>query len=81
MNNKYISILIPLYNGIEFLEDSVNSVINQTYKNWELLIGINGKYEDNDFKPARILDRFCTSIIILYFKLFILFDNHRNDHP
>jgi teichuronic acid biosynthesis glycosyltransferase TuaG len=37
-----ISILIPLYNGIEFLEESVNSVINQTFPHWELLIGING---------------------------------------
>jgi glycosyltransferase involved in cell wall biosynthesis len=37
-----ISILMPLYNGIEFLDDSIGSVINQTYSNWELLIGING---------------------------------------
>jgi glycosyltransferase involved in cell wall biosynthesis len=37
-----ISILIPLYNGIEFLEQSLTSVINQTYKDWELIIGING---------------------------------------
>jgi teichuronic acid biosynthesis glycosyltransferase TuaG len=37
-----ISILMPIYNGIEFLDESVSSVINQTYPNWELLIGING---------------------------------------
>ena len=37
-----ISILIPIYNGIEFIDESVMSVINQTYTNWELLIGING---------------------------------------
>ena len=37
-----ISILIPLYNGIEFLEQSLNSVINQTYNEWEVIIGING---------------------------------------
>ena len=37
-----ISILIPLYNGIEFLEQSLKSVINQTYTNWEVIIGING---------------------------------------
>lgn len=33
-----ISIVLPVYNGEEYLEDSLNSVINQTYKNWELLI-------------------------------------------
>lgn len=37
-----ISILIPLYNGVEFLEESLKSVFYQTYKNWEVIIGING---------------------------------------
>ena len=37
-----VSILIPIYNGIEFISDSVESVINQTSNSWELLIGING---------------------------------------
>jgi hypothetical protein len=39
---KKISILMCIHNGIEFINDSVFSVINQTYTNWELLIGING---------------------------------------
>jgi len=38
----YISILMPIYNGIEFIDESVSSVLNQTYDNWELIIGING---------------------------------------
>ncbi len=37
-----ISILVPLYNGIEFLEECIDSVINQTFKDWECIIGING---------------------------------------
>ena len=37
-----ISILMPVYNGIEFMETSVHSVLEQTHKEWELLIGING---------------------------------------
>jgi glycosyltransferase involved in cell wall biosynthesis len=43
-----ISILIPIYNGIEFIEESVSSVLNQTYDKWELLIGINGHPENSD---------------------------------
>ena len=37
-----ISILIPIYNGIEFINDSIQSVLLQSYSEWELLIGING---------------------------------------
>jgi len=49
-----ISILIPIFNGIEFIEDSVNSVINQTFEDWELLIGINGHSENsNTFQIAK----------------------------
>lgn len=43
-----ISILIPIYNGIEFLNESVNSVKSQTYENWELIIGINGHPENSE---------------------------------
>lgn len=43
-----ISILIPIYNGIEFIEESVGSVISQTYGDWELLIGINGHPPDSE---------------------------------
>ena len=42
-----INILIPIYNGIEFIEESVSSVLNQTYDQWELLIGINGHPQDS----------------------------------
>lgn len=43
-----ISILIPIYNGIEFIDESVNSIKQQTYQNWELLIGVNGHLKDSD---------------------------------
>jgi glycosyltransferase involved in cell wall biosynthesis len=37
-----ISILMPIYNGIEIIEESVSSVLKQTFTEWELIIGING---------------------------------------
>ena len=43
-----ISILMPIYNGIEFIEESVSSILNQSYDNWELIIGINGHPKDSD---------------------------------
>ena len=37
-----VSVLIPFYNGIEFLEEAIASVLSQTYKKLEILIGVNG---------------------------------------
>jgi len=39
---------MPIYNGIEFIEESVSSVLKQTYDNWELIIGINGHLENSE---------------------------------
>jgi len=36
--NDLISIVLPVYNGERFLRESIESVLNQTYKNWELII-------------------------------------------
>jgi glycosyltransferase involved in cell wall biosynthesis len=45
---------MPIYNGIEFIEESVSSILNQTYDQWELIIGINGHPENsNVYKIAK----------------------------
>jgi glycosyltransferase involved in cell wall biosynthesis len=38
MNTLLISIIIPLYNTEKYIEKAIESVINQTYKNWQLII-------------------------------------------
>lgn len=43
-----ISILMPIYNGIEFIEESVSSILNQDFDMWELIIGVNGHPPDSD---------------------------------
>jgi glycosyltransferase involved in cell wall biosynthesis len=37
-----ITILIPVYNGIEFINECIDSIKSQTYKHWEVIIGVNG---------------------------------------
>lgn len=37
-NTVDITILMPAYNADNFIEKSIESIINQTFKNWELLI-------------------------------------------
>ena len=38
MGNKLISIIMPTYNCAKFIGLTIETVINQTYKNWELVI-------------------------------------------
>lgn len=43
-----VSIIMPLYNGVEFLPESIGSVLKQTWEDWELLVGVNGYPENSD---------------------------------
>ena len=46
MNNQVVSIIMPAFNAGLYIEESITSVINQTYQNWELII-INDGSSDN----------------------------------
>ena len=41
------SVICPIYNAEKFLEKAVNSVINQTYKNWELVLINDGSIDNS----------------------------------
>lgn len=36
--NDMVSIVLPVYNGEKYLKESIESIVNQTYQNWELII-------------------------------------------
>jgi glycosyltransferase involved in cell wall biosynthesis len=36
--NPEISVVMPVYNSEKFLTEAIESILNQTYKNFELLI-------------------------------------------
>ena len=38
IHNELVSIIMPVYNVEKYIRQSIESVINQTYKDWELLI-------------------------------------------
>lgn len=42
----YVSVIIPTYNGAQYLEEAVSSVINQTYKNLECIIVDDGSTDN-----------------------------------
>jgi len=54
-----ISVLLPTYNGEKFIEESIKSVLNQSIKDLELLVGINGSKDKTKeilslFKDSRV---------------------------
>lgn len=44
--DKKISILMPTYNDEKYIVSAIESVINQTYSNWELIIVDDGSTDD-----------------------------------
>ena len=36
--NSLVSVIMPVYNGASYLSETIESILNQTYKNFELLI-------------------------------------------
>ena len=56
------SIILPTYNREKKIVNAINSVLNQTYKNWELII-IDNKSTDN---TKKIVDQFKNSNFFFY---------------
>lgn len=42
MEKDLISVVLPTYNGDKYICESINSILNQTYTNWELIIVDDG---------------------------------------
>lgn len=45
--NEMVSIVVPVYNAESFLGETVQSVENQTYRNWELLLVDDGSTDQS----------------------------------
>ena len=48
-----ISVIIPFYKNLKYLFKSIKSVLNQTYKNYEIIL----IYDDDDKKDLKIIKR------------------------
>ena len=54
-----VSIVMPCFNSDRFIEQSIKSVIDQTYTNWELLVCDDGS-TDNTMEILKSLSRYKT---------------------
>lgn len=62
--SPFFSVIIPLYNKENYIKDTLNSVLNQTFKDFELIV-INDGSTDNSLKKAKdVLSDFENHIII-----------------
>ena len=50
MKNELISIIVPIYNVEQYLEECINSIINQTYKNLEIILVDDGSTDNSSKK-------------------------------
>jgi len=53
MTPSVVSIIVPCYNQAQYLDDTLQSVLNQTYTDWECII-VNDGSTDNSEKKAFI---------------------------
>lgn len=53
-DNKLISIIVPVYNMEKYIDKCINSIINQTYKNIEIIIVDDGSTD----KSSKMIDKY-----------------------
>ena len=72
MKNIKFSICIPNYNYGSYIGETIKSVLNQTYENYEIIVVDNASTDDSlsvikSFKDSRI--KFLRIVITLDFRL------------
>ena len=65
MNNPKVSIIVPCYNQAQYLPEALQSVLDQTYQNWECII-VNDGSPDNTREVAQEWVKKDSRFIYLY---------------
>ena len=62
--NKKVSIIVPIYNVSKYLEQNIESIINQTYKNIEIIL-VNDGSTDNSLDICNKYKKIDSRIIVI----------------
>ena len=46
ISNELVSVVIPSYNRFEYLKNAIDSVLSQTYNNFEIIVINDGSTQD-----------------------------------
>lgn len=65
MKEDLVSVIMPTYNSEKFIKKAIDSVINQTYKKWELIIVDDNSSDNTEIIVKEYCDKYCN---IMYIK-------------
>ena len=72
LGSDLVSVVMPAYNAEKFIDAAIESVISQTYQNWELLVINDCSRDDTD----KIVEKYCYQDSRIKF-----FSNEENSGP
>lgn len=64
MKDNLVSVIIPTYNSEKYIEETLNSVLNQTYREFEIII-IDDCSKDNTFEIVKEYEKKYSNIVCL----------------
>ncbi len=73
MHNDLVSIIMPMHNSAKYVGEAIQSVVNQTYNNWELLV-IDDASTDNSCDIVR-------GYVEQDHRVRLLFNDNHTGHP
>ena len=72
--SPFFKIIIPNYNNGKYIEACLNSILKQTFQEFEIII-IDDVSDDNS---VEIINKYCKSITIIIFSYFNIWKAYQN---